>query len=251
MFAMSLPLLGLTVLFSIALCVHVVRTGQNMMWLYIILMALPPIGGIVYLVAIVIPSLAGGPAARKASEKAREALDPTRNYRNAKAAADDTPTVHNRMRLAAAAGELGRWDEAETLYRAAAQGVHAEDPALAYGLAHALVELGRYGEARPLLEKLEADNPRTPQTALQLARAYEGLGDMDRAEAPYQYAAARLPGLEGLARQAAFFARTGRLPLANEALVEIDKRLVRTNPRFQKEGRIWRNLAADAIARAR
>src|SRR6202012_2333833 len=95
---LSLYLLGL--LFSIALCVHVVRSGQNMMWLYIILF-LSPIGGIIYLIAVVIPGWNGSPAARRPREAARDALDPTREYRQAKQAADDTPTVHNRMRLAA------------------------------------------------------------------------------------------------------------------------------------------------------
>ncbi len=245
---LSLYLLGM--LFSIALCVHVVRSGQNMMWLYIILF-LSPIGGIVYLIAVIIPGWTGGPTARKARAAARETLDPTRDYRTAKQAAEDTPTVSNRMRLAAAAGELGKWDEAEAVYRSAAQGVHAEDPALAYGLARSLVELGRFAEARPLLEKLEADHPRTPQTALQLARVYEGLGMTREAEQPYQYAAARLPGLEGLARQAAFLARTGRKAEAEDALNELDKRLERTNARFQKEGRQWRDLAAEAVRRGR
>ena len=245
---LSLYLLGL--LFSIALCVHVVRTGQNMMWLYLILF-LSPLGGIVYLIAVIIPGWTGGPTARKAREAARDTLDPTRDYRTARLAAEDTPTVHNRMRWAAAAGELGKWDEAEAVYRSAAQGVHAEDSALAYGLARSLVELGRYAEARPILEKLEKDSPRTPQTALQLARVYEGLGMTQEAEQPYFYAAARLPGLEGLARQAAFLARTGRKAEAEEALTEIDKRLESTNARFQKEGRQWRDLAADAVRKAR
>jgi hypothetical protein len=245
-----LPIFGLGLLFSIALCVHVVRTGQNMMWLYLILF-LSPIGGVVYLIAVVIPGWTGGPAAQKARTAARDALDPTRGYRTAKAAVDDSPTVYNRMRLAAAAGELGRWDEAEALYRSAAQGVHAEDSALAYGLAHALVELGRYPEAAQMLEQLEAANPRTPQTALQLARAYEGLGRMTDADAPYEYAAARLPGLEGIARQAVFLARTGRREQAQEALTEIDKRIERLNVRFRKEAKQWRDLAADGIAQAR
>jgi hypothetical protein len=245
---LSLYLLGL--LFSIGLCVHVVRTGQNMMWLFIILF-LSPIGGVVYLIAVVVPQWTGGPTARKAREAARETLDPTRDYRMAKQAAEDTPTVHNRMRHAAAAGELGKWDEAEAVYRTAAQGVHAEDPALAYGLARSLVELGRYAEARPILEKLETDHPRTPQTALQLGRVYEGLGLMREAEGPYNHAAARLPGLEGLARQAAFLAHAGRKAEAEDALTEIDKRLARTNVRFQREGRQWRDLAAEAVRRAR
>ena len=247
---MPLQLYLLGMLFSIALCVHVVRSGQNMMWLYIILF-LSPLGGIVYLIAVVIPGWTGGPTARKAREAARDTLDPTRDYRLAKQAVDDTPTAHNRMRLAAAAGELGKWEEAEAVYRSAAQGVHAEDPALAYGLARSLVELGRFAEARPILQKLEADHPRTPQTALQLARVYEGLGMIAEAEGPYQYAAARLPGLEGLARQAAFLARTDRKAQAEDALSEIDKRLERTNARFQKEGRQWRDLAADAVRRGR
>ncbi|MGZ3312779.1 MAG: tetratricopeptide repeat protein [Caulobacteraceae bacterium] len=245
---LSLYLLGM--LFSIALCVHVVRSGQNMMWLYIILF-LSPLGGIVYLIAVIVPQWTGGPAARKAREAARETLDPTRDYRQAKQAVEDTPTAHNRMRLAAAAGELGKWDEAEAVYRSAAQGVHAEDSALAYGLARSLVELGRYAEARPLLEKLEKDSPRTPQTALQLARTYEGLGLIAEAEAPYHCAAARLPGLEGLARPAGVLARTGRQAEAEDALNDIDKRLARTNARFQKEGRQWRDLAAEAVRRAR
>ncbi len=250
MMGLPLPVVGLGLLFSIAMCVHVVRTNQNMMWLYIILF-IPTLGALVYLIAIIIPSLAGGPAARKARDAARETLDPTRDYRTAKAAVEDSPTVYNRMRLASAAGQLGRWEEAESLYRIAAQGVHAEDPALAYGLAHSLVELGRYAEAAPLLEQLEAANPRTPQTALQLARAYEGLGRMGDAETPYHYAAARLPGLEGIARQAVFLARTGRKAEAQEALTEIDKRIERLNSRFRKEASQWRSLAAEGIARAR
>jgi hypothetical protein len=249
--SLPLPLLGLGLLFSIALCVHVVRTNQNMMWLWIILLVAPPIGGLVYLVAIVLPSLTGGPTARKARQAARETLDPTRDYRSAKAAVDDSPTVHNRMRLAAAAGALGRWEEAEALYREAAQGVHAEDPALAFGRANALVELGRYGEALPLLDAFVAASAKTPAAALLYGRIFEALGRPSDAEAAYQIAAARLPGLEGIARHAAFMARQGRVAEAREALSEIDKRLERTNPRFRREGRIWRDLAAEAIDRAR
>jgi Ca2+-binding RTX toxin-like protein len=41
---------GLSLLFSILLCVHVVRTGREMFWLFIILI-FQPIGGLVYFVA--------------------------------------------------------------------------------------------------------------------------------------------------------------------------------------------------------
>jgi len=245
---MSLSLFGLSLIFSIGLCVHAVRTGQNYFWLWIILL-FQPLGGIVYLVAIVLPGVIGGPTVRKAGEAARETLDPTRDYRRAKADVDETPTVHNRMRLASAAGELGRWDEAEAQYRIAAQGVHAEDPALMSGLAQSLTELGRFDEALPVLERLrkEGDAGHTPQIGLLLARVYEGLGRLREADDQFRTAGMQVPGLEGLGRYAAFMARSGRTAEAREMLAEIDRRLARTNPRFQREGRIWRDLAASAI----
>jgi hypothetical protein len=245
---MTIPLFGLSLIFSIALCVHAVRSGQNTFWLWVILL-FQPLGGIVYVAAVLVPAFMGGPTVRKAGQAARETLDPTRDYRRAKADVEETPTVHNRMRLAAAAAELGRWDEAEAQYRTAAQGVHAEDTALMSGLAQSLTELGRFDEALPILERLgqEGDPGHTPQLGLLFARVYEGLGRLREADDYYRTGGMRVPGLEGLARYAAFLARSGRKAEAREMLDEIDRRLARTNPRFQKEGRVWRDLAARAL----
>jgi hypothetical protein len=244
-------LFGLSLIFSIALCVHVVRTNQQMYWLMIILM-LQPLGGVVYLIAIVMPELMGGRTARKLGSVARETLDPHREYREAKAACEDSPTVRNQSRLAAAAAGMGRHAEAEDLYRQAAQGVHADDPVLLLGRAVALLELDRPADALPLLEQLgqNADQGRTPAASLALGRAYEALGRHVEADNAYQWAAGRMPGLEALARYAAFMAHTGRRDEAAEVVAEMDKRLAKTNPQFRKEGRAWRDLAASALSRA-
>jgi hypothetical protein len=160
--------------------------------------------------------------------------------------------VLNQMRLAKAAAALGRHDEAERLYAQAAQGVHADDPALRLGRAQALVELGRHQEALALLEKLGEDGERgrTPAAALAMGRAFEGLGRMSDADRAYEWAAGRLPGLEGLGRYAAFLARTGRRAEAEEAIGEMDRRIAKANPQFRREGRVWRDLAARALAGA-
>lgn len=246
-----LGLFGLSLIFSIALCVHVVRTGQQTFWLWIILM-FQPLGGVVYLVAVIGPELLGGRTARRIGSAARETLDPHREYREAKAACDDAPTVRNQSRLAAAAAQMGRHAEAEALYAQAAQGVHADDPVLLLGRANALIELNRHAEALPLVERLaqDADHGRSPAAALARGRVYEALGRNQEADAAYNFAAGRMPGLEGLARYAAFMARTGRKAEAVETLAEIDKRLAKTNAAFLKEGRAWRELAATAISRA-
>jgi hypothetical protein len=155
------------------------------------------------------------------------------------------------MRLAAAAATLGRHGEAEQLYAEAAQGIHADDPALLLGRANALIELDRAREALPLVDQLAADQPtRAPTTALAQARIFEALGRYKEADGAYQWAAGRLPGLEALARYAAFQASTGRRAEAADSLAEIDRRIERSNPQFRRESRPWRDLAAQALARA-
>jgi hypothetical protein len=73
------------------------------------------------------------------------------------------------------------------------------------------------------------------------------LGRDAEADAAYAGAEGRIPGLEGIARHAAFMARSGRLGEAREALAEIDRRMQRANPHFRKEARAWRDFAARAI----
>jgi hypothetical protein len=240
----------LSLLITVALCVHVVRTNQQVFWIFIIVL-LGPLGWLIYLAAVVVPEMLGGTRAKRMGMAARDALDPTREYRSAKAAAADTPTVHNQMRLAAAAAAMGRHAEAEQLYAGAATGIHADDPSLLLGRANALIELGRASEAAPLLDKLSDEQAtRSPSTTLAQARVYEALGHYKEADAAYQWAAGRLPGLEALARYAAFLAHTGRRQEAADNLAEIDRRIERANPQFRRESRPWRDLAAQALARA-
>ena len=243
-----LPLIGPSLIFSIILCVHVVRTHQQMYWLWIIL-AFQPLGGLVYLLAIVAPDVLGGNTARRMKSAARQALDPQREYREATQAVDDTPTVANRARLATAAAGLGRHAEAEQLYAEALQGMYADDAQLLLGRANALIELNRSAEALPLLEALSAQSTaaRTPNVALAMGRAYHALGRYPEADTALRWAAAHLPGFEGMARYAVFLADTGRKDEAREALAEIDKRLAKTHSHFRKEARSWRDLAASAV----
>lgn len=242
--------LGLHIAFAIAMCIHVVKTGREMYWLFIIL-AFPGMGPLVYLIVAVLPDLMNGGMARGLTKAARQALNPEGEYRAAKELVEDSPTVANRMRLAAAAMELNRYDEAERLYAEAAHGIHSEDTALLMGRARALVELDRAGEALPLLEQLGelGEAGRTPQAALLMGRAYHALGRETEADTAYGWAAGRMPGQEGLARYAVFLAETGRTDEAREALGELDKRLQKSNGHFRKEARHWRDFAAAGLDR--
>ncbi|MBS0334293.1 MAG: tetratricopeptide repeat protein [Proteobacteria bacterium] len=243
-------IMGLILTYGLALllCWHIVRTGRDTFWIWIVLMA-PGLGSFIYIAMFVIPDLFRGKTARNVAKAARETLDPHREYREAKQACDETPTVRNQSRLAAAAMGMGHYAEAESLYRAAAQGVHADDPVLLLGLANALLELKRAPEALEVLERLGRDEAhgRTPSAALALGRAYEATGRMPEAEEAYQWAADRMPGFEALGRHAAFKARHGRTDEARAMIADMDKRMEKLRGQFRKEAQMWRDHAVGAL----
>ena len=238
----------LTYVPAILLCWHCVRTGRDQYWLWNVLM-FPGIGSVVYIVLNILPEIYGGKTARNVAKAARETLDPHREYREAKQACEDTPTVRNQSRLAAAAMVMGHFAEAEALYRTAAQGVHAEDPVLLLGLANALLELKQPADALAVLEKLGQDEAhgRTPSAALSLGRAYEALGRLAEADDAYQWAADRMPGYEALGRYAGFMARHGRADEARAMVADMDRRMEKLKGNFRKEAQMWRDHAAASL----
>lgn len=247
-----MPYLILSYLPAIICGVHVVRTGQNMYWLWLLVIG-GPIGAAVYFFAVMLPDLAGGRTARRFSGAARKMIDPERDFRRALAELEETPTVGARIKAAQAAEILGRWKDAEALWAGAATGRWTDDPAILMGHARALLELARFDEALERLERLRGlgREGQTPQAALAFARAYEGLGQNDEAEAPFRFAADRLPGLEAGARYVAFMAKTGRRNDAEIGLGELDRRLAKIAQPLRAEARAWRDMAAKAVSPGR
>lgn len=230
--------------------IHVVRTRREMYWLWILVIG-GSLGAAIYVLAVILPEMLGGRTARNVGAAARQALDPEREYRAAQRALEDTPTVGNRIKLAEAAATLGRWSEAEAVWAECAEGHWADDPAILFGHAAALLELGRFEEALAQLERLKAHGreAETPRATLAFARAYEGLGRNQEADAAYRNAADRVPGLEGGARYVAFMAKTGRRGDAEIGMAEIERRLAKIAPPLRAEARAWRDMAARALAR--
>ena len=246
-FGLPLPLHAVSMVFAIVLCVHAVRTHQPMFWLWIILV-FQPLGGIVYLIAVLGPELMGGRTARNLGKAASQALDPQRELREARAAYDDAPTVQNMARLAEALGAQGDWAEAEPLYAQAARGLYEDDPALLLGRARALLELGRPAEALEAL--LPLGDALSAPTQLVAARAHHALGNMEAAGKLYAAAVARLSGFEGLARHAVYLADVGRTAEAKEIVDDLDRRAAKARDQFRREARFWRDFAAEGVAAA-
>jgi hypothetical protein len=231
-------ILILTYLPSLICGIHAVRSGQQMYWLWILVIA-PLLGPLIYFFAVLVPEFSGGRTARGVTRAAQQALE-------------DTPTLGNRMRLAQASERLGRWQEAEAQWAQCVEGPWAEDPAVLMGHARTLIELGRYDEALLRLEQLKklGREGETPQVTLAFARVYEGLGHNDEADAAYRACVDRVPGLEAGGRYVAYLAKVGRKADAELGLAEIDRRLQKIAPPLRGEARQWRDLAASAMGRA-
>lgn len=233
---------------SLVCGIHVVRSGREMYWLWLFIIA-PMLAPAFYFFAVLVPEWTSGRTGRALGKAARNAIDPERDYRKALRALDDTPTVGNRMKVAQAAAALERWQDAEAQWAQCVTGHWAEDPAILLGHANALLELQRWPEALSRLEQLKAlgRDGETPQAVLAFARALEGLGRNPEADDAYRFAADRVPGLEAGGRYVAFMARTGRREDAEIGMAEIERRLQKIAGPLRGEARIWRDFAAQAL----
>jgi hypothetical protein len=247
-FSLPLPALLLTYLPSIICGVHAIRTGRNTFWLWLFIIG-PGIGPLIYVIAELVPEWFGGRTANRVRANLNKALAPDREYRAAKAALEETSSAGNRLRLGQAAMALEKYEEAEEQFAEAAKGQFADDPAMLMGHALALLELKRFGESLKRLEQLRAQGAvgQTPAAQLAYARALEGLGRHDEADAPYRFAADRSPGLEAAARYVAFMARAGRKDDARIGMTELERRYAKIPSHFRAEARRWRDYAANAV----
>ena len=222
---------GLHILIALLCAVHVVRSGQQLYWLFI-LFAFPLLGSVVYFFAVYMPNSRLDHGARKAVANAARALDPGRDVREARAAFDVSPSAQNQMRLAAALLNAGEPSEAAGLYEGALKGPFASDPDLRFGAAQAYVECQRYAAALPHLQALRTERPefRPDQVLLLLARSYAGTARSAEARESFEEAVRRFGSFESHAEYSIWALATGDAATAARLQTEIDRQIKQWNP---------------------
>jgi hypothetical protein len=232
--------IGLHVLVAVLFALHVLRTGQDRYWLFI-LFAFPLLGSAVYAVAVWWPESRHSHGVRKAVRGARRILDPQRELREARDELDHSATPNNRLRLAEALLEAGQSAEAISQYQSVLNGIHANDPYITVRLAHALLEAGRPAEARDALDRLIREKPdfKSPEGHLVYARAVAGLDERAKAHEEFEVLVGYYAGLEARARYAEFLLAWGETERAQALLAESMKTAHRM-PRHARElNREW------------
>lgn len=243
------PIVLLSIVLQIACCVHVVRTGRPLYWVFILLL-FSYIAVLIYFIAEILPELRHNPGARKAVRKFKERIDPEREKRDASRLLNLSDTPENRRRLAAESLRSGDYAHAAELYGQALKGLYATDPDLMLGLAKAQFGLGQPQLARDTLDALIAANPdfRSSDGHLLYARAVEGLGDIPAALHEYETVAQGYPGEEARARYALLLKRSGDVSRATSILREILTRSDAAPKYYRRDQRQWIELARRELA---
>ena len=245
-----MPAIGvLIVLAQIACAVHVVRSGRNYIWIYLVVFV-PVIGMAAYVLAEILPEWMQSRSARQAASGLGRALDPGRGLRDALRRVEITPTAENKAALAEAYLAAGKPQDAIGLYRDALTGIHETDPGTMLGLARALFAAGSVAETQQVLEKLREANPgyNSPEGHLLYARSLEEQSKIEAALKEYQALVVYYPGQEARCRYATLLNRAGQVEEARRIFTEVCQ-LIEYGPRHQRRAqREWYALARKALA---
>ncbi len=206
-----LPVSIVSLAIQVALIVHVIKTGRNFLWVWVLAL-IPGVGILAYVVVELLPQLFRSTAARRTARGMKKALDPGADLRRLEGEARLTGDVASRQRYADELARHGRYDEAIGLYRQILTGLYAEDPNIMLGLARAQFGKSDATAARATLEALARLNPdfRSPEAHLLYARALEAEGNVTKALEEYKALAPSYPGAEASVRYAQLLKAQGQ-----------------------------------------
>ena len=239
-----MSLLILSIIVQVALIIHVVKTGRNQIWIWVLaLLSLP--GAIAYIAVEVLPELLRSRTAQRTARGLRKAVDPGADLRRYENEARVASNVASRQRYAEELVRHQRYDEAIGQYREALTGLYEHDPNLMQGLAQAQFGKGDAAAARATLDELIQRNPdfRSPAGHLLYARALEAEGNVPKALEEYAVLAPSYPGAEASVRYAQLLQAQGRRAEAQKVARELLEQARIAPGHYRRAQRPWLDAA--------
>ena len=239
-----MSLLILSIIVQVALIIHVVKTGRNQIWIWVLaLLSLP--GAIAYIAVEILPELFRSRTAQRTARGLRKAMDPGADLRRYESEARVASNVASRQRYAEELVRHERYDEAIGQYREALTGLYEHDPNLMQGLAQAQFGKGDASAARTTLDELIQRNPdfRSPAGHLLYARALEAEGNVPKALEEYAVLAPAYPGAEASVRYAQLLQAQGRRAEAQKVARELLEQARIAPGHYRRAQRPWLDAA--------
>jgi hypothetical protein len=241
--------LGWVILALIAICVvHAVRTGNVFPWIYIIIF-LPALGALIYFVMVILPGLTRSRGARQLTRGAARVIDPNKDYRAAMRDVEVVGSVDAKRAFAEQLMQRGQYADAAEMYRNAAQGQFAADPALLMGLARAEILRGEGAGAQAALDTLQAADPKfnSEEAHMIYAQALELQGKNDEAAVEYKRLVTYCAGEEARTRYAMLLDKMGRGDEARALYEQVLKNLDGASSRYRTAQKDWAAIARNAL----
>jgi hypothetical protein len=241
-----MPFFIISVVLQAAFIVHVIKTGRNTLWIWVLVIPGVALAGMLaYLIVEVLPELMRSRSAQRTARGFRKAIDPGRDLRRYEQEAQVTGNVASRQRYAEELARHGRHDDAIAQYRQALSGLYEHDPNLMLGLAQTQFDKGDASAARATLDQLIAANPqfRSPVGHLLYARALEAEGNTVRALEEYRVVAGSYPGAEAAVRYAQLLQAQGKREESQKVARELLQQARIAPGHYRRAQREWLEAA--------
>jgi hypothetical protein len=227
------------------LIVHVIKTGRNFLWIWVLILLPFGLGAVVYVGAEILPDLFRSRTARRTARGFKRAMDPGADLRRYENEAQVTGNVASRQHYAEELVRHQRYGEAIAQYRLALSGLFEHDPNLMLGLAQAQFAQGDARGARATLDELIARNPdfRSPDGHLLYARALEAEGNVSKALEEYRTLAPAYPGAEASVRYAQLLKAQGDVTESQRVARELLERARIAPGHYRRAQREWLDAA--------
>jgi hypothetical protein len=234
----------LSILVQVILIIHVIKTGRNQIWIWVLaLLSIP--GAIAYIVVELLPDVFRSRAAQRTARGFKKAMDPTADLRRYENEARVTGNVATKQRYAEELTRQGRYDDAIEQFKQALTGLYEHDPNLMLGIARAQFGKGDAAGARATLDDLIRLNPdfRSPDGHLLYARSLESEGNIDKAIEEYRVLATSYPGAEAAVRYAQLLNSQGRSDEARKVARDLLEQARIAPAHYRKAQKSWLDAA--------
>ena len=234
----------LSIAIQAGLIIHVIKTGRNQIWIWVLaLLSIP--GAIAYIAVEILPDLFRSRTAQRTARGFKRAMDPQANLRRYENEARVTGNVAGRQRYAEELERHGKHDEAIAQYRSALTGLYEHDPNLMLGVARSQFAKGDPVAARTTLDELIRMNPdfKSPEGHLLYARALEGEGNFEKSLEEYRVLAPSYPGAEAAVRYAQLLQSQGRREEAQKVARELLEQARIAPAHYRKAQKSWLDAA--------
>lgn len=234
----------LSIVIQVILIIHVIKTGRNQIWIWVLaLLSLP--GAIAYIVVELLPDVFRSRTAQRTARGLKKAMDPTADLRRYENEARVTGNVASRQRYAEELTRQGRYDDAIAQFREALTGLYAHDPNLMLGVARAQFGKGDATAARATLDELIRQNPdfKSPEGHLLYARSLETEGNIEKAIEEYRVLAGSYPGAEAAVRFAQLLKAQGRIDESRQVARDLLEQARIAPAHYRRAQKSWLDAA--------